>query len=308
MDTVLAYDTETTGLRAHDGDKMFAFSVGDVDGGTETHRVDAKGTPGERKGGRKRAREIWNGEQAVVMHNAKFDISMTEYYLKQNLRGVPIHDTIIQSHIMRNDHPSHRLKDVCWELAGIPRDDEKDVKAFVNANATDYSQVPRALMERYQALDAERCMLLHLFFYPMIQKRPALREIYQTEIDLVWTTLRMERRGLMLRKKRCHQMIDELAERMEVAADDLSQIAGERINPRKDTMLRWLLYKKLGLPVLARTAKTREPSTAKVALAQLWDRSQHPAIDAIRRYRSFYRGRGTIQSYLDLGGKRRYSP
>ena len=302
MFPAIAYDTETTGLSPHTGDRMFAFSTCDAGGHLDVQRVDRQATPRERRDGRKTVEQIWNGEHEVVMHNAKFDMAMTEYYLKRNLRRVPIHDTLIQSHILRNNHPNHRLKELAWELAGYRRDDEKEVKTFVRTHKVDYSQVPRALMERYQAGDAERTMLLHMFLYPKIQASAPLQEVYDTEIALTRTTLRMERRGLMIRQEHCRRMISELGEKMEIAKAQLTTIAGEKINPRADDTLRWLLYKKLGLPVLKRTAKERRPSTDKETLAKLQEHHSIPAVDAILRFRSFARGRTIIQQYLDLGG------
>ena len=39
-----------------------------------------------------------------------------------------IHDTMIQSQLLRNLAPSHTLDYLCWELGGWSRDEDKEVK------------------------------------------------------------------------------------------------------------------------------------------------------------------------------------
>jgi len=246
-----------------------------------------------------RLRQLWDNRDFVpVMHNAKFDLTATEYALGRSLSARPFHDTILQAHILINHHPSHRLKQLAWELANVPVDDEKKVRQFCK-DGGNYSMVPEELMQLYQERDAERTMLLHLFFMPKILARREWREIYAMEIDLVRTTMQMERRGMMLCRKACTKLIARLEARVDSVLDEIEAFAGERLNPDKPTHLFRLLFDYAGLPILART-KTKLPCTNKATLAQLREAHPHPAIEMLVKYRSWSRGITMLRSYMNL--------
>ena len=291
---VLAYDTETNGLDLHYGKRMFAFSTCSPGGMSRAWRLS--------RGGSTAYLKRLFGERAIVkvMHNAKFDLTATEYQLGRRVaETTTFHDTILMSHVLQNLHPTHRLKDLSWELAGIPKDDEKAVKAFTRGGG-DYSMVPEWLMKPYQRLDAERCMLLHLFFYPKIQANKQYLEIYEMERDLVIPTIRMEQHGLMVNRRSCEKLIGSIEQDIEVLLDEIEVHAGKRINPNKPADVRWLLFVKSKLPARTRTAITKEIGTQKSALLELKEEFKHPAVDMILKHRSWERGTKILQSYLDL--------
>ena len=174
MKTV-SYDTETTGLDRRKG-QIFSFSTCTPEGSLEVHRFD--GPPGRRRKSLHTLEEIWSQPLlAKVCHNAKFDIPFTQRFLgewEDLWTTHTIHDTMVMSHLLQNHHPSHALKDLAWELSGYPKDDETAIKPYTRGGAS-YADVPEVLMDAYQKGDAERTMLLHLFFWPKIRKDPAAR-------------------------------------------------------------------------------------------------------------------------------------
>jgi DNA polymerase-1 len=296
----ISYDTETTGLRLHSGDRMFSYSTCTTTGQCAANRLD--GTAVRKVRNRQRLARLWKDavshEVEPIMHNAKFDLTATEYELGVRLAdNVSFHDTMVQSHLLQNNHPSHALKSLAWELANVPVDDEKVVRAIVGSGGN-YQMVPKHLMDEYQFRDAERTMLLHLFFYPKIQRNPQLREIYTMELDLVRTTMRMEKRGVMVRPEATRQVVAELAVKVDEVLDAIEDFAGYRVNPDKTNDLYWLLFDKAELPVLKRT-KTNKPSTTKEDLRILREKYHHPVLEMVAQYRSWSRGVTMLQSYLD---------
>jgi DNA polymerase-1 len=234
------------------------------------------------------------------MHNAKFDLLATENCLNQKVaESILIHDTSIQSHLLQNNHPNHALKQLAWELAGYPRDDEQAVKDVVK-DGGDYSHVPEFLMNAYQKGDAERTMLLHLFFYPKILANSRWLEIYEMEMELIKVTLRMEQRGVMINTKRTIQLITRLEQQANQTLDRIEVFAGERINPNSPNQVKWLLYKKAKLPILKLTKKAKDPSTDKETLALLRERHPHEILNLIQQFRSWDKGATTLQKYLTL--------
>ena len=294
----ISYDTETTGLSRYHGKKIFGWSTCNVEGDIGVLRCDK----GRRLKNVPKLRKFWQDNSITkVMHNAKFDLGMTEDLLKCQLaETAPFHDTMIMSHLLQNDRMNHQLKHLAWVLAGITNNDEKEVKAIVKEGG-DYSMVPEPVMDTYQRLDAERTQLLHMFFYPRIQANPKLLECYQNELELVATTLRMEERGVMLNVAKASQMREDLLDKKEDALDRLEAEVGLNINPNSSKQLQWLLFDKLGMPVLATSPKSGQPKTDKFVLAELAETyPDNVVLDCIMQYRSWSKGAEAMQGYLTL--------
>lgn len=296
----IAYDTETTGLYPHGKDTMFAYATCDEKAKFEVVRMKSKGAMEKLQAftgsGLKRVTE-W------VMHGAKFDLQFTEKALKFRIaEHIEFHDTMIMSHILRNDHHGHRLKDLAWELAGVTKDDEDEVRRSArNAEDVDYSRVPEAIMRNYQIKDVRyRTMPLFLFFFPRIQKKPKLLECYTWERDVIIPTMRMEERGFMINRERTKAIRDSLEMDAKAAMDEAEFVYGRRINLGNNNAMRFILYNEKKLPVLARTKKTGLPSLDKDILDQLYLQTKDPLLRLMVRYGSRRRGATMLQSYLDL--------
>lgn len=297
MPKVIALDTETTGLDLYRSANMFAFSFCTEGGLTQVCRLD--GTALRARQSTRKLKELVNGDYELVFHNAKFDLTAIERYLQCRLpESLIIHDTYIQSHILQSNHPSQKLKDLAWELCGITTDDEKAVKPFAK-DGGNYQQVPEHLMNEYQKRDAERTMLLHLFFYPKIIENESFREIYQMEMDLIKVTQRMEERGVLLDPKRCVALSKQLQEQADQVIDTVEEKVGKRLNLRRHEDVYHLLFDWGGVPVTAYTPSGK-PSTDKDVLLDVQIKEHYEAIDLLLKYRSYSRGATMVLDYLDL--------
>lgn len=297
----MSYDTETTGLQLHYGKRMFSYSTCTDDGTIDVRRLDGSRSrvASNSLHLQKLMDEAKQKRVAIVMHNSKFDLLATEYYLDSKLaEDIVFHDTYLQSHLLHNNHMTHALDDLAWELASFPRDNDKRVQRF--ARGKDYQNVPEELMDPYQEDDAERTALLHAFMYPLIAANPNWLECYQTEIDLIPVTMRMEQRGIMLDKKRCLEMRDKLHTDAECVLDSVEDYCGRRLNLNGGPDIGWFLYEFAKLPVLKRTAKTQQPSTDKEVLNELRLEHNHPAIELLMQYRSWARGAKMMDNYYEL--------
>ncbi|MBW7990002.1 MAG: hypothetical protein FVQ84_08315 [Planctomycetes bacterium] len=293
---LLSYDTETTGLYTWRGHKIFSYSVCNPVGKSTVHRLDG---PWERERHNiKYLENIWSDKSlAKIMHNAKFDINMTENCLGRDLSDHKFHDTWLQACILQNHHPSNDLKSLGYELAGISVEDEDAVKPFLSY-PRGYQDCPEYLMDRYQHIDAERAMLLHLFFHPKILENKNFVEIYKMERDLVLATMRMERRGIMLNKSVSVKMALEIQIDCNKLKLDFEAATGQRgiiTSPKK---LSWYLYKKMNYPSLKKTKEG--DSVDKNTLMQLQEIVNDPCIEMILKHRSWQHGISMLNSYLEL--------
>jgi len=283
---------------------MFAYVVTDETGSSEVKRLD--GSPVRRLTSRKHLDSVWDdsqkGRQAKTMHNAKFDLQATEVYLGKRLEGHDIHCTHKMAHILQNHHHDLSLDNLAWELAEYPRQDAamKRLAKVYGGGKLRYDKVPERDMTQYQIADGERGMLLFLFFWPKILANPKWLECYNVERELIWTTMRMEERGLMIRPKETGKLVVELEDKVDALQERLFDMVGWRFNPLSDDQLRRVLFKKLRLPVGKMTKKSNKPSTDKNVLHDLKETTNHPVIDLILQIRAYTRGAGTVGKYLDL--------
>jgi len=288
----LAFDTETTGLDLHRGAKVFSYSTCDGEGRIQVVR-------GEQLT-KERLSHLWE-TRVLVMHNARFDMLGCEYFLGESLTGARIHCTHKMSHLLQNHHHSHRLDHLAWELAGYKRVDDEISR--IAAGCGGYHKVPEHIMTKYQKLDAERTMCLFLFFWPKIKANPKWLDCYNVEIGVIPTTIRMERRGLMVNRPGTLKMIESLQDQVDELREQVSHRAGYRLNPGSDDEVRDLFYRKYNFPVYERTGKTRSPSVDKGSLFRLREETHHPMIELILKFRSYTRGITTLNSYLKLATK-----
>ncbi len=284
----MAYDTETTGLEPYRGHRMFSFSTCDPEGQTSVVRKDR-----DPEGFQMYGQAVWDREDVYkVMHNAKFDVTMSIVSGFKVPWKARIHDTMIMSKLLRSD-ARHGLKELCYELAGFPTDDEKAVKRAIG-ESKDYSRCPDYIMDLYQRRDAERTMLLYEFFWPKIQADERLLRLYNLEIDLIWTTIRIEQRGMMVSPREIEKLSKELA----AEAARIGKTFPPGVDPDHQSAFQKWLFKDLGLPVLKRSEKTGDPSTKKEILLELF--KQYPERVELQnslKWRSYTRGVTTIRKY-----------
>jgi len=279
---------------------MFAFSTSTYTGQTEIFRHEASADPTRYSVADARLEALWGPQGLNIekdMHNARFDIGMTMSKLGKPLaemRKHPIGETMALSHLCQNLHPSHKLDDLGWELFGRPKDYDAAVAPYKKAENSMMS-CPEWICDKYQAEDAIRTMLIRRGLGKKV-KELGLWPIYEMECQLVWTTLAIEERGVMLSRERCQALIDELDSDCENVLTQFQSIVGRGV-PITDNSIRKLIYKDLGMPVTKR-AKKGAPSVDKYVLMDLREKTKNPIFDLIMRFKAHRNGSSTIRGYL----------
>jgi len=308
IDLAQAYDVETTGLSPYAGDEMFAFSQTDIfEDKTSVYRLD--GSRLRKSQGKRALDKFWDPNITPLdlrprfIHNAKFDLTFTEKELGRRLDAYKgsVHCTHKMSHILQNSHPGHGLDMLAWELFEYPKADATIRRMAKHVGG--YHHVPEKLMRDYQIKDTERGMLLGLFFWPKIQAKKKLLECYETEMELIWTTMRMEARGVMLHRDRAAKMVEDLHQDLFNVRQQLYMEVGRRFNPNSDDQIRRILFREIGLPINpAHRTPGGKPGTGKDALRELRETNPHLILDLILKHRSYTKGSKLIQDYLELAG------
>ena len=242
--------------------------------------------------------DVWDDTDLVkVCHNAKFDIGMTERCLGKSLRDHTIHCTYIMSALVLPDKLRKNLAYLSWELFGYPRESDEIISKAAKKCAT-YKEIPRHIMDEYQKHDAIRTMLLFRYLFPKLQKNPTLVKLYANEIELMWTTLEMERRGIKLSTERCRAGVAKGHKTLVSIQRELETVAWPGFNPGSTKQKARLLYEDLRLPVLRKTP-TGLGATDKATINTLYDSHPHiPGLNDLVKYNAVRQTTSMFTSYL----------
>lgn len=294
--TVKAYDVETDGLHAYQGNRMFAFCIADETGHVDIYRK-------ENKDYLPVLRDFWADTSIEkVGHHIKFDLIMTKFQGIDIPENTVIHDTMIQSQMLRNNAPSHSMEYLCWELAGWPRTLDQEIKKMAKAYGG-YHKVPKEKMNEYQIADGQRTMMMHKVFFPDIQSDEKLYKDYLNEMELIFTTITMEQTGIKVDINKCWEMIQWMQREIDEVNNDVYELFNEYINLNSDKQIIRILYKILQMPILKTTKKTESPAVDKDVLSNLRLTNPHPVLDLILKQRSYTKGIANLKSYIELADK-----
>jgi DNA polymerase-1 len=177
------------------------------------------------------------------------------------------HDTLLQSYVLEA-HRSHDMDslaerhlqrrtltyaEVCGKGAGQLRFDEVALD-----RATEYA-----------AEDAEVTFELHRALWPRIEVEPALRHIYEDiELPTAQVLYEMERCGVLIDRERLGAQSRELGARIAELETRAQEAAGQPFNLGSPKQIGEILFGKLGLPVVKKTA-SGAPSTDEEVLEKL---------------------------------------
>ncbi|NAT15216.1 DNA polymerase I, partial [Pseudomonas syringae pv. actinidifoliorum] len=123
--------------------------------------------------------------------------------------------------------------------------------------------------------------------------QPVLNEI---EMPLVPVLARIERQGALVDANLLGIQSVELGDKMTALEREAFAIAGEEFNLGSPKQLGVILYEKLGMPILSKTA-TGQPSTAEAVLAELAEQD-FPLPKVLMQYRSMSKLKSTYTDRL----------
>lgn len=192
---VLAVDTETTGLGWND--EPFLVSAAWDDDGIQS-RCWELDNPSDRS----EAEEYLNSCEAMVFHNAKFDLQkliLVGLIERSELAPGNIGDTEALAHLL-DEHRPKRLKALAHDVLGLETDEAEVIKVEKRklklTKDDGYDKLPRELVIPYARKDAEFTLQLYNYFLPRISEFGELLALYHHELALTLTLLDMEAKGM----------------------------------------------------------------------------------------------------------------
>ena len=268
--SLMAIDTETTGL-----DYMSAQLVG-VSVAVEAGRAayipfghDYLGVPQQlsKQQVLEAIKPILEDTQIKkVGQNLKFDMSVLAQHGIQ-LRGIAF-DTMLESYVLDSVATRHDMDSLSEHYLQHTTTSFADIAGKGAAQLT-FNQIALEQAGPYAAEDADITLGLHQALWPRVSAEPGLKKVFtDIELPLIGVLSRIERTGALVDDTLLFQQSQELAERLTELETQAWDLAGQQFNLASPKQLAEILFEKLQIPVLKKTAKGA-PSTKEEVLQEL---------------------------------------
>jgi DNA polymerase-1 len=206
------------------------------------------------------------------------------------------YDTMLENYVLdstqRHDMDSMAARHLGLKTVKFEEIAGKGVKQLT------FNQVSIDIAANYSAEDADITLRLHEALWPRIAAVAPLRALYEeVEQPLVPVLLHMERDGVLIDRAMLQRQSSELGGKLEELATSARREAGQDFNLDSPKQLQAILFEKLQIPVLRKTA-TGQPSTAEDVLEEL--APDHALPRLILEYRGLAKLRSTYTEKLPL--------
>jgi len=176
-------------------------------------------------------------------------------------------DTLLESYLLES-HRSHDLDDLAARHLDV-RITAYDEVAGKGANRIDFDQVPVERAAEYAAERADVTVQVHRFLSPRIAADTELEQLYRSiEMPTREVLFRMERNGVLVDARLLAEQSRQLGERLVALEQQVFQLAGGPFNLGSPKQLGDVLFERMKLPVVKKTA-TGQPSTDEDVLEGL---------------------------------------
>ncbi|MBW7862380.1 MAG: DNA polymerase I, partial [Rhodocyclaceae bacterium] len=178
-------------------------------------------------------------------------------------------DTLLESYVLESDR-THDMDSLAARHLGLKTIAYAEV-CGKGAKQIGFDEVDVARATEYAAEDADVTLRLHRALSPRLDAEPRLAALYRDiEMPTLEVLFEMERTGVLVDAFLLAQHSEELGRRLHVLEREAHDLAGQPFNLGSPKQLGEILFGKLGLPVVKKTA-TGQPSTDEEVLQTLAD-------------------------------------
>ncbi|PYB80360.1 DNA polymerase I [Pseudomonas sp. LB-090624] len=297
---LFAFDTETTGLDAQQAQLVgLSFAVEPHEAAYVPLAHDYEGAPAQldRDAVLLALKPLLEDPgKAKVGQNAKYDINI----LANNspaieMRGVA-YDTMLESYVLNSTATRHDMDSLAQKYLDHSTIAFEDI-AGKGAKQLTFNQINLDKAGPYAAEDADITLRLHHALQARLTQTPSLQPVLMDiEMPLVPVLAKIERQGALVDAALLRVQSGELGVKMAELEQRAYQLAGEEFNLGSPKQLGAILYDKLGMPVLSKTAKG-QPSTAEAVLDELAEQG-YPLPEVLMQYRSLSKLKSTYTDKL----------
>ena len=207
-----------------------------------------------------------NPQIKKVGQNLKYDISVLAQQGIE-LRGVAF-DTMLESYVLDSVATRHDMDSLAQHYLDKQTISFTDI-AGKGASQLTFNQIALDQAGPYAAEDADITLRLHKALWPQVKAQLPLKTLFQeVELPLIKVLSKIERAGALVDDTLLFQQSQELAERLAELEAQAWDLAGQQFNLASPKQLAEILFEKLEIPVVKKTAKGA-PSTKEEVLQEL---------------------------------------
>ncbi|WP_025132047.1 DNA polymerase I [Pseudomonas sp. PH1b] len=303
---LIAFDTETTGIDAQQAQLVglsFSVKAGEAAYVPLTHSYMGAPEQLDRDTVLLALKPLLEDPKLLkVGQHAKFDMNILancaiggDQANGITVRGVAF-DTMLESYVLNSTATRHDMDSLAQKYLDHSTVSFQDI-AGKGAKQLTFDQIPLEQAGPYAAEDADVTLRLHQALFGKLTAIPSLASVLtDIEMPLVPVLARIERQGALVDAQLLGVQSIELGDKMVALEREAFEIAGEEFNLGSPKQLGSILYDKLGLPVLKKTAKG-QPSTAEEVLAKLAE-DDYPLPRVLMQYRSMSKLKSTYTDRL----------
>jgi len=226
-----------------------------------------------------------------LLHNAKYDAHV---FLNEGiaLKGIA-EDTMLQAYVLES-HRRVNLQDLSQQWLGRTGTTYEDL-CGKGAKQIGFDQVDVEKAAHYASEDADFTLQLHQVLRPQVAAQPGLDAIYRLEIQASEVLTTIERHGVRVDADLLGQQSHEIAQELARLETQVYALAGQPFNLNSPKQLGEILFQRMGLPVIRKTANGA-PSTDEDVLSKL--ARDYPLPQLLLDYRSLSKLKSTYTDKL----------
>lgn len=303
---LIAFDTETTGVDAQQAQLVglsFAVKPGEAAYIPLTHSYMGVPEQLDRDTVLRALKPLLEDPtKAKVGQHAKFDMNILancaiggDQACGIMVQGIAF-DTMLESYVLDSTATRHDMDSLALKYLGHATTSFQDI-AGKGVKQLTFDQISLEQAGPYAAEDADVTLRLHHALHEKLAAIPSLNSVLtDIEMPLVPVLARIERQGALVDANLLGIQSVELGDKLVALEREAFAIAGEEFNLSSPKQLGVILYEKLGLPIISKTAKG-QPSTAEAVLAELAEQD-FPLPKVLMQYRSMSKLKSTYTDRL----------
>jgi DNA polymerase-1 len=226
-----------------------------------------------------------------LLQHAKYDMHVLANH-GIALRGV-VHDTLLAAYVLES-HKSNNLDALSERWLGHKGLTYEEV-CGKGASQIGFDEVTVELATKYSAEDADLTLQVHRALQPRIEEDPKLKRIYALEIAVQPVLFEIERTGVLIDAELLGKQSHAMGTQMMLLEKQAHELAGQPFNLGSPKQLGELLFDKMKLPVVKKTA-SGAPSTDEEVLTKLAD--DYPLPKVILEHRGLSKLKSTYADKL----------
>jgi len=226
-----------------------------------------------------------------LLHHAKYDAHV---FANEGIALAGIrHDTMLQAYVLES-HRSVGLDELGQRWLGV-KGMTYEALCGKGAHQIGFDEVDIERASHYACEDADFTIRLHHELFPKVQEQAGLSSTYLLEMQVSQVLFEIERNGVKIDVDELARQSHALGHEMISLENRAYEIAGQPFNLNSPKQLGEILFQKMQLPVLRKTA-SGVPSTDEEVLTKL--AQDYPLPQVLLEYRGLAKIKSTYTDKL----------